>query len=329
MNFPNNSLPSANDPFDQQLPGAPGVAPQRPQPSKDGKRKRRVRKDKGNDTTPKVTRRVIGRQAKFALLFAVVAAVVAFLALSPATKEVTYVVRTTEAIPALSEVSANQFEIIEIDPAYLEDGAINAATLDEIQASIGSVLVGSRPMIALAKGQQVRPEFFSTDLQLNTPLAANERLVSIRADVAAATAGQIKPGDRVDVYAVTRNGTDSVIGLIVSNIEVVSVTPGEQIIEQAGRDLANPENRDLTVGELLPTKPVPGIYVLRVNALDVPSLFVVDSAASVYLALRGADATDVATTPLDVLSAVCGTNVTISTSVNTEGAQTEPSGFCL
>jgi Flp pilus assembly protein CpaB len=331
MSYPNNPYPGANNPFEQNLPGAPGAAPAQPAVKGKKDKKKGRRKERTADGAPKVTRRVIGRQAKFALLFALVATAVAFLALSPQETIKTYVVRTTEPVPALTEVVATQFEAVEIDPLYLEEGALSAATVEEAQVSIDQLVTSrSRPVVALAKGQQVRAEFFSADFQLATPLAADERLVSIQAEVASAVAGQVKPGDRIDIFAVSDNGNDSLLGLIVSDIEVVSVTPGAQVIDQAANDLADPENRDKAVSELLPTRPVPGIYVLRVNAVDAPRLLLVDAAATVYIALRGADAVNVITAPIDLISTLCGKNVTYTNPADAAAAaRLQASGFCL
>lgn len=311
-NYDPTQTPGGPGPF-----GRPGVDPYAAAPAaaptaRKGKKVKAAKDKAPKDSSAKpVTRRVIGRQTKLAALFAGVVALLALMVFSQPQGDKTYVVRTTKAVTALTEVSMSQFEAIAIDPAYVEDDAITAGSGKDALAAVEAELKkGARIQVNLGARQQVRVAYFSAEAQLVKPLAADERLVSIQANVASAVAGQIKAGDRVDVVGVLENGTTSVAGVVLSDIEVVAVTPAESAYTAAQSEQQSDGNRDKNAADLLPTKPIPGTYVLRIKLADVTRLTVVDTGARVYLVLRGTDASTAPVASADVLATICGANAT-------------------
>ena len=84
----------------------------------------------------------------------------------------------------------------------------------------------------------------------------------------------------------------------------MSVTVSADLYHNASSQQAG-DARDKSAAELLPTKPIPGMYVLKIKADQLTSLTVADATAQVYMAYRGDGATATANMPETVQQAIC------------------------
>jgi Flp pilus assembly protein CpaB len=292
-----NTPPGASD---YPLPQRPGAS--RPEPSG----KKRGQKDKKEKAPKTSTKRLMSRQRLFALVFALVAVLLGWQ-LTAAPVESTYVIRTTSSIPALARIEDSQYEIISLPPIAVEEGAISAATEEDVRTLVSSMLEQGRTRMALPKGHQLHKDDFSLDASLATPLAADERILAIEANVVAAIGGQLKSGDRVDVIAVIDSQSRTISNLVAANIEIISILPGAQQFDTAAQEQSS-GNRDKSGNELLPENPVPGIYNVRVNLNQAVLLAAAQSKGELVLVFRGSDATDPATTsPVYLEDVITGT----------------------
>lgn len=263
------------------------------------------RKGKGGgrpprEKAPKASRRTLNAQRRIFLAFALIAAVLGVL-LTTQTTPMTYVARFASDVPAMTEPSVAQIEAVAIDPNAVEPGAISGPDGNEVLDRALALVDGKRTTSPLFKGQQVREEYFRDGIALSAPLGADERLISISARAASAVAGTIRVGDRVDIYVAGNNG---LTGLLRADVEVAGVTvQADQLDNVAANQLNNP---DTQISELVPAEPIPGTYVLRVMSADVAPLIAADSAARIYLVLRGEGASITVATPTDVIATICG-----------------------
>jgi Flp pilus assembly protein CpaB len=255
----------------------------------------------------KVTRRVVSRYTRLALVAAVVLGLLGFLALSSSTAPDTFVARTATAVPAQTAMGESQLEVVAIDAAYVEQGAIAGSDPDEVRAAALELVGSGRTVVALPAGRQLHPADFSAVPVGVNGLEADERLISVTASVAAAAGGTVKAGDRVDVYGTVRDGATTLAGIVLVDVEVIAILPAAERVESASADQANPDNRDKTAAELLPARPIPGTYLLRVSASDAARLLAVVAGGDLHLALRAADAEDVVPLSAETLSVLCGT----------------------
>lgn len=229
------------------------------------------------------TRRVVTTQKRLAIVFAGIAGLLAVMILSNTTP-VVYVARTTDAVTNLVELSPEQWDVVAVDPEFVEDGAFTGKDAEELKALVAAAVKGKRVGIPLAKHQQLREALFIDTLTLTSPLEPDERLISISARAGNAIVGTIRPGDRIDVYA----STDELAGFIGQDVEVVAVSMNPENLDSAAQSQLN--ERDKTLGQLVPGEPIPGTYVLRVRTADVPSYVAADIEGHIYLILRGKDA---------------------------------------
>lgn len=247
----------------------------------------------------KATRRGVNTQRTLFLIFALLAGLLATLAVT-ASGPTTYVARTTTSVNSLVQMSADQWEVVAIDPKFVEDGAWSADNAGQLVEDVKEAIDGKRVGVQLAAGQQLRPSLFIDKIELSTPLTSDERLISISARAGAAVVGTIRPGDRVDLYATAGDG---VVGLLGSNVEVVSVSvDSDQLDSAAQAQLSDP---DKTLSDLVPGEPIPGTYVLRVVAADVPAYVAADTSGGIFIALRGAAAGETPGAVTDLISALC------------------------
>lgn len=174
-------------------PAAPPSGPAQPEPPRT---KRGRRKDKtGAPEGEQVTKKVVNRQFRFALILgAVVLALGSFIALGANTPAL-YVVRTVAEIPpgALVNPATHLAAYPVQDDADAEAGAITAATADAAMDLAVEFTEGKRSQFPLAEGEQVHKDDFATTWPTLTPLEPTERLMSITATASAAVAGQSGP----------------------------------------------------------------------------------------------------------------------------------------
>jgi|LauGreDrversion4_1035100.scaffolds.fasta_scaffold00935_2 Flp pilus assembly protein CpaB len=271
--------------FGQQF-GTPPFSPE-PEPRKGGK---------GRE---KSTRRAVNTQRTLFIVFAVLAGLLATLAVT-VSSPVTYVARTTVAVNSLVELSADQWEVVAVDPDFVEEGAYTgddaASLLTQVKEDIASKRVGAQ----LAAKQQLRESLFIDSVELSTPLLTDERLISISARAGAAIVGTVRPGDRIDLYANVGNG---VVGLLGSDVEVVMVSVDSDQLDAVAQEQLT--NKDKNLSDLVPGQPIPGTYVLRVNAADVPAYVSADATGSIHLSLRGKSAGVTPGAVTDLITALC------------------------
>ena len=281
---------SFNHPFDDN--------PLHDAPKAKKKRERRVREEQS------ATKH--GVKLRFTL-FAIFAAVAGILVMFTVTGNgsTVYVARVKVPIAAgmAVDISDNRaIEIVSLPKSAIEPGTFSDSRLETVQDRLRKELTDQRSIYSLSVGQQLRPEFF-TGVGSGVPqrdLAADERQISITAKASRAVAGTIRPGDRVDVYAVTNSGVSGVLG---KNIEVVAVSLPPDSLENAASAQGDSQGR--TLAQIVPQNAIGGTYVLRVKAGDAAYFFAADIGGSIYLALRSADSVDVAVDPTNALLAVC------------------------
>lgn len=284
------------------VPGAPmgpGASGPAPVPEPTGKKGRK--KDSGKPVTKRVISRNVKFAAAFAVLFGLLVAAILFTGGAPKS----YVAVATVDIAPLSQLGETQVSVQPVDPASIIDGAITGASEQEVKDLIAP-LIGTQVLLPIRKGEQINTGDFNSAAVDGIQLAPDERLIALRATVAAAAGGTVKAGDRVDIYGADVSKSPTLVGLIVPDVEVISVAPSEDILDSVTREQTSEENKDKAASELLPSKPLGGTYIIRVKLADVNRLLAVDVSGEVFLALRGADAIVEDSIPTDVLAAVCG-----------------------
>lgn len=305
-----NNNPPTNDPFG--MPGGfgpqsygtpPGVgdypSASRPAARLEPQGKGRKSKKDGKEKAPKTaTKRLLNKQKMFAIVFAMLAIVLA-LQLSNTQPPQTFVARTATGIPALSKIEGAQYEVVALPEAAIEEGAISAGTEDDVRKLISVLLEQGRTRMSLPKGHQLRQEDFSAEAQLATPLAPNERLLAVEASVVAAVGGQLRAGDRVDVIAIIDTQSRTVSNIVATNIEIISTLPGEQQFNSIAQEQAS-SSQDKASNELFPSDPVPGIYNVRVTLDQAVVLAAAQSRGELVLVLRGAAAETPPTRPIEL-----------------------------
>lgn len=281
------------------FPPPPGVGPQAPVIPAAGKKKR---KDKGDKP---VTKGLITANKVPALVLAVAAGLMGFLLISkkPPTA---YVVQAKQPLEALATVDSSQIEAVQVDIKAVERGALAGPSEEAALAKATKLIEGGRLQYPLAKGQQLWSRMFSTEVILAAPLAADERLMSIRATVPAAVAGILRPGDRVDVYG----STDSLAGLVASDLEVVAITLAQETDNKSSAASGDASADDGAAAKTdTGSSPVGGTtdstYVLRVKGDVIAKLVTADANSKLYLTYRGAEASDIENMPASLLEVLC------------------------
>ena len=282
-------------------PGVPGGPNGRPGAARPGPTKgvKAPKKDKP------VTRRLISTNRTAAIILGVLALGAAFLLSRGGGVETTFVVRSISSVPAMLEIGIDRLEAIEIDPLYLEKDAVTGDSADEALDEAAALIEGARTQLPIAQGAQIRPEMFSADAILTDPLAPDERLVSVRADITSAVAGTLRTGDHIDVISYLE-GNPGIAGVVAVDVEIVSVTLSSSGLSSAATSQSSESGRDLKPSDVLPADPIPGTYVLRVKAEQALRLSALDAATTLYMSYRGTNAVDAVVDPVDVLSLICG-----------------------
>lgn len=218
---------------------------------------------------------------------------------------VTYVARVKAPLAAGMVVEfgeAGRIEVVALPKEAVEPGTFSDADGNVVVERLRTELAGQQTIYPLSVGQQIRPEFF-TGVGSGVPersLLPDERQISITAKASRAVAGSIRPGDKVDVYAVTSGG---VSGLLGENIEVLSVSLPPDSLENAAS--AQADQKGTGLADVVPANAIGGTYVLKVKAVDAARYFAADTGGAIYLALRGTDALDAPVEPTNALIAVC------------------------
>ncbi|GGK80454.1 Flp pilus assembly protein CpaB [Ornithinimicrobium pekingense] len=129
------------------------------------------------------------------------------------------VYQATADLNAFSQLTADRVEAVEV-PAQWTDEA-SRLTVQDIE--------GRTIAVPLSAGSRVTMDILVPPSDLNP----NEREVAINVDAVTGIAGRVRPGDRVDVYAVFSEvpGLANQSRILVRNVRVVSVG-GTQQVEQ-------------------------------------------------------------------------------------------------
>ncbi|MFG0334443.1 MAG: RcpC/CpaB family pilus assembly protein [Maioricimonas sp. JB049] len=246
------------------------------------------------------------RDLKIPLIFALVLAVLAFGILmvggqdSVSTDDL-YVVRATGNITAFHELNEDDLEAVPMEPELFEVAVTDLEGVTTTESRLDRVFAGATAEEALAAVQlelgktTLQPihageVVYVEDLTLTSRYAdvvslnADQQLISVEALPAKAVAGEIKPGERVDVFAVdTDNGLAT---RMLEDVTVVSVNLAESALE--GLYSTQTQDPGLDTDTLLPADPYPGIYTLRVHTDDALkfTLAANHSNISVVLAVR-------------------------------------------
>jgi Flp pilus assembly protein CpaB len=254
------------------------------------------------------TRRSVSTQFTLFIVFALIAGLLAvFLVTERA--PTTFVARVKAPLAAGMLVEfgdASRIEVVSIPSEAVEPGTYSDSNGEVVVERLRVELAGQRTIFPLSAGQQLRPEFF-TGVGSGLPdrtLLPDERQISITAKASRSVAGTIRPGDRVDVYAVTNSGVSGVLG---ENIEVIAVSLPPDSLENAAS--AQADQQDIGLAQIVPTNAIGGTYVLKVKANDAAKYFAADTGGAIYLALRGPDALDTRTEPTNALQAICEQSV--------------------
>jgi len=218
---------------------------------------------------------------------------------------VTYVARVKAPLAAGMIVEfgeAGRIEVVALAKDAVEPGTFSGPEGEAVVERLRNELAGQRAIFPLSVGQQLRPEFF-TGVGSGVPdrtLLPDERQISITAKASRSVAGTIRPGDRVDVYAVTSSG---VAGLLGDNIEVMAVSLPPDSLENAAS--AQADQQEIGLAQIVPPNAIGGTYVLKVKSADAARYFAADTGGAIYLALRGSDALNSPVVPTNALMAVC------------------------
>lgn len=270
-------------------PGAPRVAPTK-KPVRPG-------------------RRLLSRQVVFALVFALVAGVLLLTITSGGKGDQVWVVRASEPIPALSPVSAEQLEYVQLSESVVEEGAVSADSEEAIRKEVARILENARTRYPIARNQQLREAYLTREVSIGA-LASDERLISVEATPAAAVAATLKPGDRVDVIGY--DSQSNIAGVVATDVTIVSVSVSNTGFTSAATEQTNSEGRERSPNELLPGDPIPGTYVLRVRTFEVAPITVAAGGGEVFLAYRAPNARSDVSVPMSVIEAICGRGLAAS-----------------
>lgn len=131
----------------------------------------------------------------------------------------TTVYQTTEDLSAFSELTADRVEAVSVPVRWVDEASrLSVQDLD-----------GRTVAVPLSAGSRITMDMLVPPSDLNP----NEREVAINVDAVTGIAGRVRPGDRVDVYAVFSDtpGLANQSRILVRNVRVVSVG-GTQQVEQ-------------------------------------------------------------------------------------------------
>jgi Flp pilus assembly protein CpaB len=205
------------------------------------------------------------------------------------------------SVAALVAVDPTMFTLVQVDPLAVEQDTFSGPDRDSVNAEFTDAVNDKWFLYPMPAGQQVRRGDLVPSGDLATPLAADERLISISARAADAVAGTIRAGSVVDVYVSSSDGLTGVLG---QGVEIVSVSLApEQFDSVAQQQFQDP---DKSLSDFVANQPIGGTYVIRVKAGDVASYIAADTAGKITLSLHGGESRVFTPVPTDILSTICG-----------------------
>jgi Flp pilus assembly protein CpaB len=286
--------------FGGAMPGGAPVGVPYPAAAPAGAGRNKKQKGSGSEKGP--TKRSVSTMRWLFLGFSAVLSLLVVLVLT-SNSSVTYVARLNKDMPALVNVGRDDIDVIAVrDKAAIEPNAFTGSSEKDVRDQVEQFSDGKWLSQPGYTGQQLRSTLLVASGELSTPLAPDERLISVSARASRAVAGTIRVGDRIDVYVSGREGLTGVLG---QNVEVVAISIQPDSFESVAAQQINEPEKNL--GDFVPVDPVPGTYVLRIRAADVAKYLAADTAGQLHLALRGTDAVDEAVPlPADLIEAICG-----------------------
>ncbi len=208
----------------------------------------------------------------------------------PTAAPVTYVARSKAVTAANMAINADDLAIMAVSPDVVEAGAVSADTVEEVRSFLAENILGHYTVAPLTAGEQIHTSDFGADVELAVTLTADERVISVRAQVGDAAGGVLAVGDHVDVIAMRETEDRSVEAyVVVESVEIAGVRPGESAYSAIASAQASEEGRDIDPSELLPGAPVPGLYLLKVSMDDALELVSAGATSDLTLAYRAAE----------------------------------------
>lgn len=266
-------------PFSAPVPGQ-GPAGTPPPPAQSG------------GATPKKppTKKAVSRTRLIAIVLAVLAGLLILVALTRTESPSVYVLRATSDIAALTPVTAEQLEITPLtDDSMLVAGAISGSSRQEVQQLAESEVVGLYPRNFVPRGSQI----LATDLILNfaddptLALAASERLISVSATPSQAVAGNLRPGDLVDIVGTVRGEDGDITEYLATSVPIIAVSLPAQNLDSLGNaQVGGSGETRPDAADLIPANPIPGTYVVKVDAPVVPNIVAASDTGALFLAYR-------------------------------------------
>lgn len=287
-------------PFSQQPPLAGG-----PESGKNSKRSKKSRPRRGRSRTPMLA-------AVLAIMVTLGVALNFVTSRQPAdTPDVNSVLvyQASRNIAVGTILSADDFTIqtIPADLAATIPGLIMESTEEGLRGAIdfGTGLAAARRPLAtgtmLTTGDLTTPHDLYAFLAEEYELEPGHRFVSIEATPAAAIAGRVRPGDRVDIYAYSDRY--ELATALLSDILVVAVELPESGLSMVPSMQINEPQR--SPSDILPPDPLPGIYILAVPSVDALNLITASQAADLVLTMRHPAADETSPNVQSVLEVFC------------------------
>ncbi len=137
----------------------------------------------------------------------------------------TTVYQATDDLNAFSQLTADRVEAVEVPVRWVDEAS--RLTVQDIE--------GRTIAVPLSAGSRITMDLLVPPSDLNP----NEREVAINVDAVTGIAGRIRPGDRVDVYAVFADspGLPNQSRILIRNVRVVSVGGTQQVQERTTGEL--------------------------------------------------------------------------------------------
>jgi len=244
------------------------------QPS--GGKQKKERAPKGDKTA---TKRVVStsRLLVIAAAVAVIVLVGALILLS--SDKSTWVVVAKQPVPALSTVSPSELQAVKAPANLVVQDAFKGSSASAALKSAEKAINGMRTTVPLALNAQLQRSNFGTSLA-DVALQSGDVLASVNTGVANAVGGALQVGDYVDVASGGTNGGGGTI--VASGVKIVGVRASLDQYNAAAAAQGG-GSRTASPDELLPTHPVPGIYILQTTTDQATAIANAQLSGSVYL----------------------------------------------
>ena len=137
----------------------------------------------------------------------------------------TTIYQASDDLDAFTELTADRVEAVEVPVRWADESS--RLSVQDIE--------GRTVAVPLSAGSRVTMDVLVPPSDLNP----NEREVAINVDAVTGIAGRIRPGDRVDVYAVFDDapGLPNQSRILIRNVRVVSVGGTQQVTETTTGEL--------------------------------------------------------------------------------------------